>query len=219
MTIASLFFYLFSGVLIASAVMVVASRNPVHAVLFLILAFFNAAGLFLLMGAEFLAMILIVVYVGAVAVLFLFVVMMLDVDFAELRQGFLQYLPVGLLVSAILLIQLALVVGTWQMAPDALTMGKAAAAMPADAMNARAIGRVLYTEYVYFFQASGLILLVAMIGAIVLTLREREGVRRQNVMAQNARTKGEAMSVVSVPVGQGVSNEGVRRKDAAGQEI
>lgn len=219
MTIASLFFYLFSGVLIASAVMVVASRNPVHAVLFLILAFFNAAGLFLLMGAEFLAMILVVVYVGAVAVLFLFVVMMLDVDFAELRQGFLQYLPIGLLISAILLIQLALVVGTWQMAPDALTMRKAAAAMPADAMNARAIGRVLYTEYVYFFQASGLILLVAMIGAIVLTLREREGVRRQNVMAQNARTKGEAMVVVNVPVGQGVSNEGVRRKDAAGQEI
>ena len=219
MTVATLFFYLFAGLLVASALMVVSSRNPVHAVLFLILAFFNAAGLFLLMGAEFLAMILVVVYVGAVAVLFLFVVMMLDVDFAELRQGFLQYLPIGSLISAVCLIELALVVGTWQLAPDALTMKKAAAAMPVDAMNARALGRVLYTEYVYFFQASGLILLVAMIGAIVLTLRDREGVRRQDVMAQNARTKAAAMSVVSVAPGQGVSNEGVRRKDAAGQEV
>ena len=218
MTVISLFFYLFSGMLIASAVMVVSSRNPVHAVLFLILAFFNAAGLFLLMGAEFLAMILLVVYVGAVAVLFLFVVMMLDVDFAELRQGFLQYLPIGALISAIFFIEVALVVGTWQLAPDALMMRKAAAAAPIDAMNARALGRVLYTEYVYFFQAAGLILLVAMIGAIVLTLRERVGVKRQNVMAQNARTKGEAMAIVSVVPGQGVSNEGVRRKDAAGQE-
>ena len=218
MTVISLFFYLFSGMLIASAVMVVSSRNPVHAVLFLILAFFNAAGLFLLMGAEFLAMILLVVYVGAVAVLFLFVVMMLDVDFAELRQGFLQYLPIGALISAIFFIEVALVVGTWQLAPDALMMRKAAAAAPIDAMNARALGRVLYTEYVYFFQAAGLILLVAMIGAILLTLRERVGVKRQNVMAQNARTKGEAMAIVSVAPGQGVSNEGVRRKDAAGQE-
>lgn len=219
MNVITLFFYLFAGILIASAVMVVSSRNPVHAVLFLILAFVNAAGLFLLMGAEFLAMILIVVYVGAVAVLFLFVVMMLDVDFAELRQGFLQYLPIGAVISAIFFIELALVVGTWQLAPEALALRKAAAAAPVDAMNARALGRVLYTEYVYFFQAAGLILLVAMIGAIVLTLRERHGVRRQDVMAQNARTKDAAMSVVTVAPGQGVSVQGVKRKDAAGQEI
>ena len=219
MNVITLFFYLFAGILIASAGMVVSSRNPVHAVLFLILAFVNAAGLFLLMGAEFLAMILIVVYVGAVAVLFLFVVMMLDVDFAELRQGFLQYLPIGAVISAIFFIELALVVGTWQLAPEALALRKAAAAAPVDAMNARALGRVLYTEYVYFFQAAGLILLVAMIGAIVLTLRERHGVRRQDVMAQNARTKDAAMSVVTVAPGQGVSVQGVKRQDAAGQEI
>jgi NADH-quinone oxidoreductase subunit J len=219
MNVVTLFFYLFSGLMVASAVMVVSSRNPVHAVLFLILAFVNAAGLMLLMGAEFLAMILIVVYVGAVAVLFLFVVMMLDVDFAELRQGFLQYLPIGTVIAAIFFVEVALVVGTWQLAPDALKMHKAAAAMPIDAMNARALGRVLYTEYVYFFQAAGLILLVAMIGAIVLTLRERHGVRRQNVMAQNARTPAEAMVKLQVAPGQGVTTEGVKRKDAAGQEI
>jgi len=217
MNVASLFFYLFSGVLIAAALMVVSSRNPVHAVLFLILAFFNAAGLFLLLGAEFLAMILIVVYVGAVAVLFLFVVMMLDVDFAELRQGFLQYLPFGVLISAIFFVEVALVVGTWQLAPDALAMRKAAAALPVDAMNARALGRVLYTEYVYFFQAAGLILLVAMIGAIVLTLRERVGVKRQSIAAQNARSKASAMALVSVMPGQGVDIVGVKRADAAGQ--
>ncbi|CAN1562243.1 NuoJ NADH,ubiquinone oxidoreductase subunit 6 (chain J) [Rhabdaerophilaceae bacterium] len=219
MSIVPFFFYLFASVLIASAVLVIASRNPVHAVLFLILAFFNAAGLFLLLGAEFLAMILVVVYVGAVAVLFLFVVMMLDVDFAELKQGFLQYMPIGAVIALIFFMELALVVGTWQLAPDALAMRKAAAAAPIDAMNARALGRVLYTEYVYFFQASGLILLVAMIGAIVLTLREREGVRRQNVMAQNARTKTGSMVVVDVPVGQGVTIQGVLRKDAAGQKV
>jgi NADH-quinone oxidoreductase subunit J len=218
MNVITLFFYLFSGLLIGSAVMVVSSRNPVHAVLFLILAFVNAAGLFLLMGAEFLAMILIVVYVGAVAVLFLFVVMMLDVDFAELRQGFLQYLPIGVVVSAIFFLELALVVGTWQLAPEALVLRKAAAAAPIDAMNARALGRVLYTEYVYFFQAAGLILLVAMIGAIVLTLRERVGVKRQDVMRQNARSKASAMSVVQVATGQGVTTQGVQRVDAAGQE-
>lgn len=217
MSIASLFFYLFSGLLIGSAMMVVSSRNPVHAVLFLILAFFNAAGLFVLLGAEFLAMILVVVYVGAVAVLFLFVVMMLDVDFAELRQGFLQYLPLGALISAIFLVEMALVVGTWQLAPDALNLRKAAAAAPIDAMNARALGRVLYTEYVYFFQAAGLILLVAMIGAIVLTLRDREGVRRQDIAAQNARTKKAAMVLVSVAPGEGVRAAGVQRLDAAGK--
>jgi NADH-quinone oxidoreductase subunit J len=215
MSVVTLFFYLFSGLLVASAVMVVASRNPVHAVLFLILAFFNAAGLFLLMGAEFLAMILVVVYVGAVAVLFLFVVMMLDVDFAELKQGFLQYLPIGVVISGIFFVEVALVVGTWTLAPEALALKKAAAAAPVDAMNARALGRVLYTEYVYFFQAAGLILLVAMIGAIVLTLRERVGVKRQDVMVQNARGKASAMSVVSVVPGQGVTTAGVMRADAA----
>ena len=214
MTLATLFFDLFATVLVASAVMVIASRNPVHAVLFLILAFFNAAGLFLLIGAEFLAMILVVVYVGAVAVLFLFVVMMLDVDFAELKQGFLQYLPFGALIAAIFFLELALVVGSWQLAPDALALRKAAVQMPVEAMNARALGRVLYTETFYFFQAAGLILLVAMIGAIVLTLRDRVGVRRQDVTAQNARTKAEAMVVVSVPSGQGVTNAGVKRADA-----
>jgi NADH-quinone oxidoreductase subunit J len=219
MTLVTFFFYLFSGIMVGSAMMVVSSRNPVHSVLFLILAFVNAAGLFLLMGAEFLAMILIVVYVGAVAVLFLFVVMMLDVDFAELRQGFLQYLPIGALIAAIFFVELALVVGTWQLAPDALAMRKAAAAAPIDAMNARALGRVLYTEYVYFFQAAGLILLVAMIGAIVLTLRERVGVKRQDVMAQNARTKAAAMAVVSVQPGQGVTTSGVKRADAAGHGV
>jgi NADH-quinone oxidoreductase subunit J len=218
MNVATLFFYLFSGFLIASAVMVVSSRNPVHAVLFLILAFVNAAGLFVLMGAEFLAMILVVVYVGAVAVLFLFVVMMLDVDFAELRQGFLQYLPIGAVISGIFFLEVALVVGTWQLAPEALAMRKAAAAAPIDAMNARALGRVLYTEYVYFFQAAGLILLVAMIGAIVLTLRDRVGVKRQDVGRQNARGKRDAMVVVSPQPGQGVTALGVARPDAAGKE-
>jgi NADH-quinone oxidoreductase subunit J len=219
MNVVALFFYLFAGMMVASAVMVVSARNPVHAVLFLILAFVNAAGLFLLMGAEFLAMLLVVVYVGAVMVLFLFVVMMLDVDFAELRQGFLQYLPMGALVSAIFFVELALVLGTWKLAPGALALKKAAAAVPVDAMNARALGRVLYTEYVYFFQAAGLILLVAMIGAIVLTLRDRTGVRRQDISQQNARTKAGSMQVVSVATGAGVSVEGVKRSDAAGQEV
>ena len=219
MNVVTFFFYLFSCLLVGSAVMVVSARNTVHAVLFLILAFVNAAGLFLLMGAEFLAMILIVVYVGAVAVLFLFVVMMLDVDFAELRQGFLQYMPIGILVTGIFCIEVALVVGSWHLAPEALALKKAAAAAPVDAMNARALGRVLYTEYVYFFQTAGLILLVAMIGAIVLTLRERVGVKRQDVSRQNARGKAAAMSVVSVPTGQGVANEGVKRADAAGQGV
>ena len=215
----TLFFYLFSGILIASAVMVVSSRNPVHAVLFLILAFVNAAGLFLLMGAEFLAMILVVVYVGAVAVLFLFVVMMLDVDFAELRQGFLQYLPIGALISAIFFLELALVVGTWQLAPEALAMRKAAAAAPVDAMNARALGRVLYTEYVYFFQAAGLILLVAMIGAIVLTLRERVGVKRQNVMRAECAHQGIRHGRGFCCAGAGRFEHRRDARDASGKDV
>ena len=198
----TLFFYLFSAVMIASAFMVIASRNPVHSVLFLILAFVNAAGLFLILGAEFLAMILIVVYVGAVAVLFLFVVMMLDVDFVELRQGFLQYLPFGAIVAAIFLLELLLVVGTWSLAPGEQKVVIATAIPPA--MNTRLLGRVLYTQYVFFFQTAGFILLVAMVGAIVLTLRDRVGVRRQNVARQNARTPASGVEIVTVPSRQGL---------------
>jgi NADH-quinone oxidoreductase subunit J len=200
MSVAALFFYLFSTVLVASAFMVIASRNPVHSVLFLILAFVNAAGLFLLMGAEFLAMILVVVYVGAVAVLFLFVVMMLDVDFAELRQGFLQYLPMGGLVGMVVMVELVLVVGTWVAAPA----NPVRVATPPGMTNTEALGRILYTDYLYAFQAAGLVLLVAMIGAIVLTLRERVGVKRQNIARQVARTPATAMDVRKVETGQGI---------------
>jgi len=190
---------------VASAVMVIASKNPVHSVLFLILAFVNAAGLFVLLGAEFLAMILIVVYVGAVAVLFLFVVMMLDVDFAELRQGFLNYLPVGALVGAVLLAELLIVLGAWVIGPDVLK-GIASPIPPASEINnTQALGLVLYTRYVYFFQAAGVILLVAMIGAIVLTLQHRPSVRRQNIAVQVARRRSTAIEVVKVKSGQGLS--------------
>lgn len=185
--------------------MVVASRNPVHSVLFLILAFVNAAGLFLLLGAEFLAMILIVVYVGAVAVLFLFVVMMLDVDFVELRQGFLQYLPIGAIIAVIFLLELILVISTWALAPEAQPV-KIATALP-EAMNTRLLGRVLYTQYIYFFQTAGLVLLVAMVGAIVLTLRERVGVKRQNIAQQNARTPETGIEIVKVPSRQGLASK------------
>ena len=200
MTAAAAFFYLFSAIMLASAFMVIAARNPVHSVLFLILAFVNASGLFMLAGAEFLAMILIVVYVGAVAVLFLFVVMMLDVDFTEMRRGFLQVLPVGALIGTILAIELILVVGAWTLAPDA-----AAPAAPAAAgvSNTVALGRVLYTQYIYFFQAAGMILLTAMIGAIVLTLRHKV-VKRQSIPEQNARTQASVIEVKKVPFRQGV---------------
>ena len=200
----ALFFYIFAAITVASAVMVIASRNPVQSVLFLILAFVNAAGLFILLHAEFLAMILVVVYVGAVAVLFLFVVMMLDVDFAELRQGFQQYLPVGALIGLIFLVEILLVVSTWAVSPEALRV-PIAATPPGEAItNTEAIGRVLYTRYSYFFQAAGLILLVAMIGAIVLTLRDRPGVRRQNIAKQVARTPEEAVQMHKVPSRQGL---------------
>ena len=202
MTAITLFFYLFSAIMIASAFMVIASRNPVHSVLFLILAFVNAAGLFLILGAEFLAMILIVVYVGAVAVLFLFVVMMLDVDFVELRQGFLQYLPIGTVIAAIFLLELILVVSTWTLAPGAEKV-VIATAMP-EAMNTRLLGRVLYTKYIFFFQTAGFILLVAMVGAIVLTLRDRVGIKRQNIPRQNARTPATGVEVLTVPSRQGL---------------
>ncbi len=204
MSAVAAFFYLFSAVAVASAFMVVVSRNPVYSVLFLILAFVNAAGLFLLMGAEFLAMILVVVYVGAVAVLFLFVVMMLDVDFAELRQGFINYLPVGAMVGIALLVELILVVGTWTLSPELIRAPAAGAATAPTISNTEAIGQVLYTRYIYFFQAAGLILLVAMIGAIVLTLRERTGVKRQDISAQVARTKATAMEVRKVASGAGL---------------
>lgn len=198
----ALFFYLFSAVLVGSAVMVIASRNPVHSVLFLILAFVNASGLFILLGAEFLAMILVVVYVGAVAVLFLFVIMMLDVDFAELREGFLEYLPVGLLVGAIFLAELLLVAGGWVINP---TVAKTITApIPGNVSNTEAIGLVLYTTYIHYFQVAALVLLVAMIGAIVLTLRHKANVKRQNISVQNARTKAAAMAVRQVPSGQGL---------------
>ena len=202
MIIPAVFFYLYAGICVASAVMVIAAKNPVHSVLFLILAFVNAAGLFVLLGAEFLAMILIVVYVGAVAVLFLFVVMMLDVDFAQLRQGFLNYLPIGALIGLIFAVELVLVVFSWAFAPD---VSSAVAVPTPDAItNTEALGRILYTRYIYFFQAAGLVLLVAMIGAIVLTLRHKPNVKRQSVAAQNARTRASAIEVRQVRPGQGL---------------
>ncbi|HEV7258867.1 MAG TPA: NADH-quinone oxidoreductase subunit J [Bosea sp. (in: a-proteobacteria)] len=207
MNAAAAFFYLFASVTVASAFMVVVSRNPVHSVLFLILAFVNAAGLFMMLGAEFLAMLLIVVYVGAVAVLFLFVVMMLDVDFAEFRQGFLNYLPIGALIGLIFAVELLLVVGAWVIDPQIVKAP--VAAIPADVTNTEALGRVLYTQYVYYFQAAGLVLLVAMIGAIVLTLRDRPGIKRQNIPAQNARTKEGAMEVRKVTSGAALPEETV----------
>ena len=202
--ISGLAFYLFAFIAVASGVMVISARNPVHSVLFLILAFFNSAALFILLGAEFLAMILVVVYVGAVAVLFLFVVMMLDINFVEMRQGFLQYLPLGALIGLILLIELALVAGTWVISPEAVS----AAAVPIPPLevthNTEAIGNVLYTKYVYLFETAGLILLVAMIGSIVLTLRRREGVRKQSIARQVTRKRDEAIEVKDVPSRSGV---------------
>jgi NADH-quinone oxidoreductase subunit J len=202
MIVQALFFYLFAGVCVASAFMVIAARNPVHSVLFLILAFVNAAGLFVLMGAEFLAMILIVVYVGAVAVLFLFVVMMLDVDFAQLRAGFLQYLPIGALVGGGFLVELLLVAAAWIVNPA--TPNAVAARIPTGISNTEALGLVLYTRYVYYFEAAGMVLLVAMIGAIVLTLRHKPNVRRQNTIEQMARTKETAIEIRKVRSGQGL---------------
>jgi NADH-quinone oxidoreductase subunit J len=184
--------------------MVISARNPVHSVLFLILAFFNAAGLFVLLGAEFLAMILVIVYVGAVAVLFLFVVMMLDINFVELRRGVLQYLPIGALIGLVLLVELVLIFGAWTLSPD---IGAAAAAptpSPGQLTNTAALGMLIYTHYIYAFQAAGLILLVAMIGAIVLTLRSREGVRRQKISQQVTRRRDASVEVVKVRPRQGV---------------
>ena len=204
MIIQALAFYIFSAVAIASGTMVISARNPVHSVLFLILAFFNAAALFVLMGAEFLAMLLVVVYVGAVAVLFLFVVMMLDINFAEMRQGVLQYLPVGGLIGLILLLELVFVFGAWTLAPEAEALRRAPVEASQTVDNVRAIGRVLYTDYFYLFQVSGLILLVAMIGAIVLTLRVRPGVRKQSIAVQNSRPREQVVAVRKVTPGEGI---------------
>jgi NADH-quinone oxidoreductase subunit J len=205
MLLTALFFYIYAGICIACAFMVIAARNPVHSVLYLILAFVNAAALLVLLGAEFLAMILIVVYVGAVAVLFLFVIMMLDVDFAQLRQGFLQYLPLGALLFVVFLVELGAVVFTWAFVPD-ISQAFASPIPPlANASNTEALGAVLYTRYIYYFQASGLILLVAMVGAIVLTLHHKPNVKRQNIANQVARTKATAIEIVKVESGRGLS--------------
>jgi NADH-quinone oxidoreductase subunit J len=204
--ITAILFYIFAAVLLASAAMVVSARNPVHSVLFLILAFFNAAALFLIAGAEFLAMILVIVYVGAVAVLFLFVVMMLDVDFAELRGGFQRYWLVGAAVGAVLFVELAAVLGGWALAPGAVQLRMSP--VPSGVSNTEALGRVLYTDYVFLFQTAGLILMVAMIGAIVLTLRDRKTSRHQNIQKQTERTVAETLQMMSVSVGAGTTASG-----------
>ena len=199
MIVQAIMFYIFAALAVAAGVLVVSSRNPVHSVLFLILAFFNAAGLFVLIGAEFLAMILVIVYVGAVAVLFLFVVMMLDIDFADLRSGFVRFLPIGALVGFILLAELVLVIGSWVIIPGMPGPPAMPAAGGITLTNTRALGDILYTRYLFAFQAAGLILLVAMVGAIVLTLRHRADVRRQSISAQLARTRAQSVEVVRVP--------------------
>ncbi|MEP0942203.1 MAG: NADH-quinone oxidoreductase subunit J [Rhizobiaceae bacterium] len=204
MSVIALFFYLFATITVASAFMVIAARNPVHSVLFLILAFFNASGLFMLMGAEFLALILIVVYVGAVAVLFLFVVMMLDVDFAELREGFLQYLPIGGIIAAILAIELVLVLGSYSIDADSARVAVQPIPDMAETSNIKALGDLLYTRYIFFFQLAGMVLLVAMIGAIVLTLSHRPDVKRQNIADQVARDPNDAVTLRGVKSGEGI---------------
>jgi len=198
----ALAFYLFAFIAVLSGFMVITARNPVHSVLWLILAFFNAAGLFVLLGAEFLAMILVIVYVGAVAVLFLFVVMMLDINFEELRKGFATYLPIGLVIAGLLLVELLLVGGGW-IASGAAEASRTAVT-PDNVTNAQALGNLIYTQYIYVFQAAGLVLLVAMIGAIVLTHRQRSGVKRQNIARQNARTPEAAIALVKATSGEGV---------------
>ncbi|MBU6497549.1 MAG: NADH-quinone oxidoreductase subunit J [Rhodospirillales bacterium] len=207
--IAALAFYVFAAILLVSAGMVVSARNPVHSVLFLILAFFNAAALFLLAGAEFLAMILVIVYVGAVAVLFLFVVMMLDINFAQLREGFQRYLPVGATIGVVLLAELVVVLGGWRFAPEATSLRFAPT--QAGLHNTAQLGRLIYTDYILLFQASGLILLVAMIGAIVLTLRDKGASRRQSIARQVARGPADTLVMVDVRSGAGVGEIGILR--------
>lgn len=201
--IEALAFYLFAFVAVASGVLVISAKNPVHSVLFLILAFFNAAGLFVLLGAEFLAMTLVVVYVGAVAVLFMFVVMMLDINFVEMRQGFLQYLPMGAVIGLVLLVELLVVVGGWAFSPEAAALSAAPTPEITQMTNTHAIGSLLYTKYIYLFQAAGMVLLVAMIGAIVLTHRQREGVRKQNINEQVTRSSKD-VELRDVEVGKGI---------------
>jgi NADH-quinone oxidoreductase subunit J len=201
--IANFAFYIFSAILLASAVMVVSSRNPVYSVLFLILAFINAAILFLMTGAEFLAMVLVIVYVGAVAVLFMFVVMMLDVDFVALREGVQQYAPIGAAVGIVLFIELALVVTGWTIAPGAAAFRLSP--IPTDVTNAVALGSILYTKYIFLFQIAGAILLVSMIGAIVLTLRDRTRGKRQDIEMQHARLPADTLSMVTAKLGEGAA--------------
>ena len=200
--IEALAFYMFACICVASAVLVITAKNPVHSVLFLILAFFNAAGLFVLLGAEFLAMILVVVYVGAVAVLFMFVVMMLDINFVELRQGFLQYLPIGGLIGLIMLVELATLVGSWMVTPEAAMSG--AAPTPDTVSNTHALGDLIYTHYIYLFQTAGMLLLVAMIGAIVLTHRSRVGIKKQLISRQLDRNPANSTEVRKVETGKGI---------------
>ena len=200
--VTALFFYMFAALLIISALLVISVRNPVHSVLFLILAFFNGAGLFLLAGAEFLSMLLIIVYVGAVMVLFLFVVMMLDIDFSEMRAGVATYLPVGLAIGVVLVTELLMVFTAWISAPEALKLRSAP--MPEGVSNTEALGRILYTTHAYYFEMAGLVLLVAMIGAIVLSLHHRPDVRRQNPAEQSARKRDECVELVDIKPGQGI---------------
>ncbi|MDN2567501.1 NADH-quinone oxidoreductase subunit J [Aquibium sp. A9E412] len=200
----AVFFYVFAFVAVAAGFMVISARNPVHSVLYLILTFFNAAALFLLTGAEFLAMIMLIVYVGAVAVLFLFVVMMLDVDFASLKHGALQYAPVGAMVGIILAAELIVVLGGYALAPEVGATVAQPTPPPEVRHNTAALGDLLYTQYIYFFQIAGLVLLVAMIGAIVLTLRHKENVKRQNIPTQVARTPETAIEVRKVETGEGI---------------
>jgi NADH-quinone oxidoreductase subunit J len=202
MTLTALAFYVFAAVAVAAGLFVVLARNPVHSVLWLILSFFSAAGLMVLLGAEFVAMLLVIVYVGAVAVLFLFVVMMLDVDFTELKQGLAEYLPIGGLIGVVLLVELGLVIGHWAIAGSAPEARAAVTPVPADIDNIEALGRILYDEYIYLFQAAGLILLVAMVGAIVLTLYHRPDIKRQDILEQIYRERG--VELKDVEPGQGV---------------
>ncbi|ABC22364.1 NADH-quinone oxidoreductase subunit J [Rhodospirillum rubrum] len=205
MIIQALIFYMLAAIMVASAFMVVISRNPVHSVLWLILTFVNSAGLFLLMGAEFVAMVVVVVYVGAVAVLFLFVVMMLDINYLRLREGFLSYMPLGAAMGVVLLAEIAVLAGGWAMAPDAMGLRRVPMVDPAALTNTQAIGQVLYTDYIYLFQAAGLVLLVAMIGSIMLTHRANPLVKRQNVADQIARRKERTLKLNKVPTGRGIS--------------
>jgi NADH-quinone oxidoreductase subunit J len=204
MIIQGLTFYVFATIAVAAGVMVVSARNPVHSVLFLILTFFTTAALFILIGAEFLAMVLVVVYVGAVAVLFMFVVMMLDINFVEMREGFLQYMPIGVLVGIILLVELFMVLGTASMSPEVLATGTEPIPDLTQRQNTAAIGDVIYTKYIYLFQAAGMILLTAMVGAIVLTLRQRPGVRKQNIGKQVSRRREDSVELKKVQPGQGI---------------